>query len=131
MKDTKLSKLIPMFADVKATADEYKAKADEYNKQIKELMCKLPKTKWKDYKVAGYNATYREDVTTTLIEEAVIELLKEKKLAKGIVKKKEYVDTDALESAIYKGEIPKEVLKEMNKCQKSTTKRVLIVKKEK
>lgn len=126
-----LNSIIPLFGEEKAQMDEHKKLSDTYNKQIKALMCRLPETEWKDYSANGYSVTYREDKITTLIEDALISFLKEKNLAKGIVKKKEYVDADALESAIYNGVIPKEVVKEMEKCQKVTTKQILTVKKEK
>lgn len=126
-----LNSIIPLFGEEKAQMDEHKKLSDTYNKQIKALMCRLPEAEWKDYSANGYSVSYREDQTTTLIEDALITLLKEKGLAKGIVKKKEYVDAEALESAMYHGDIPKEVVKEMEKCQKVTTRQVLTIKKEK
>ena len=37
-----------------------------------------------------------------------------------IIKSKEYVDMDALESAIYKGLIPTDVLMKMDSCRETT-----------
>ena len=62
-------------------------------------------------------------------EEKLIEWLKKNNLAKGIVKRREYVDDKALESAIYNHVITEEKVIEMEICKESKTVSVLTVKK--
>ena len=64
-------------------------------------------------------------------EEAIIELLKENKKSAGIVKKKEYIDWDAMEDAIYKGKIDTKLVKEMDKFKTVTETPTLRISKKK
>jgi hypothetical protein len=67
----------------------------------------------------------------TFIEEALIEFLKKNNVASDIVKTKEYVDFDALESAIYHERISPELVKEMASCKETKTTTVLRIKQKK
>ena len=96
--------------------DSYKKLVDSDNKEIKEIM---QENKLPEFIVDDIKATCSVSERTDFIEEALIEKLKEMKV-KGIIKKKEYVDMDALENAIYNGKVN---AGELASCQ--TTKEVV------
>ena len=50
---------------------------------------------------------------------------------RGVVKKKEYVDMDALEKAIYSGKITAEQVLQLDKCKETTSSQRLTIKKNK
>ena len=127
-----LDTLIPQYAENKGLLDDYKKICDEENKQIKELM------EEGSYEAGGWKVTKTVSTRDTVNEEALLSLLQSysdgisKALNKvdsniefidfrklGVIKTKEYVDMDALESAIYKGKVTKEVLLEIDKCRES------------
>lgn len=99
--EEKLSQLLPVYEANKSKMDSYKKLVDKDNKEIKSIMlgAGLREFVVDDIK-ASCSVSERED----FIEEALIAKLKEMKV-RGIVKKKEYVDMDALENAIYHGKI--------------------------
>lgn len=99
--EEKLSQLLPVYEANKSKMDSYKKLVDKDNKEIKTIMlgAGLREFVVDDIK-ASCTVSERED----FIEEALIAKLKEMKV-RGIVKKKEYVDMDALENAIYNGKI--------------------------
>lgn len=99
--EEKLSQLLPVYEANKSKMDSYKKLVDKDNKEIKSIMlgAELREFVVDDIK-ASCSVSERED----FIEEALIAKLKEMKV-RGIVKKKEYVDMDALENAIYNGKI--------------------------
>lgn len=99
--EEKLSQLLPIYEANKSKMDSYKKLVDKDNKEIKSIMlgAGLREFVVDDIK-ASCSVSERED----FIEEALIAKLKEMKVP-GIVKKKEYVDMDALENAIYNGKI--------------------------
>ncbi len=99
--EEKLSQLLPVYEANKSKMDSYKKLVDKDNKEIKSIMlgAGLREFVVDDIK-ASCSVSERED----FIEEALIAKLKEMKVP-GIVKKKEYVDMDALENAIYNGKI--------------------------
>ena len=116
-----LDNLIPQYAENKAMLDDYKKICDTENKQIKELM------EEGTYEAGGYKATKSITTRETMNEDKLLELL----IAKGykdttVIKQKYFVDMDALESAIYSGQIPKEDLLAIDKCRE--TKEVITLK---
>jgi hypothetical protein len=117
--EEKLSQLLPVYEANKSKMDSYKKLVDKDNKEIKSIMlgAGLREFVVDDIK-ASCSVSERED----FIEEALIAKLKEMKV-RGIVKKKEYVDMDALENAIYNGKIDAAVLAD---CQ--TKKEVVTLK---
>lgn len=96
-----LSSLLPAYAERKAEMDSIKKIVDVENKEIKELM---KEAKLDEFEAGGFKAVYSVSERPEFIEEALIEKLKDMKV-RGIVKKKEYVDMEALENAIYHGKI--------------------------
>ena len=99
--EEKLEQLIPHYQLNKSEMDSYKKIVDKDNKKIKEIMLssQLP-----EFIVGDIKATCSVSVREDFIEEALIEKLKEMKVD-GVIKMKEYVDMDALENAIYNGEL--------------------------
>jgi hypothetical protein len=99
--EEKLSQLLPVYEANKSKMDSYKKLVDKDNKEIKSIMLGAGLREFivDDIK-ASCSVSERED----FIEEALIAKLKEMKVP-GIVKKKEYVDMDALENAIYNGKV--------------------------
>lgn len=109
-----------------------KKEVDSKNKNIKMLMQDLI-TENEDGKryvrTGSYQATLSSQDRSTINEDRLIEWLKTHKLGKGIIKKKEYVDSDALENAIYNGVIPQDLVADMNSCKDIRIISVLTVKK--
>lgn len=113
-----LKELIDNYIVDKSKESEIKARTSEENKQIKEQFTKL-----KINSYSGENGTVKmsEEKHESFIEEDLIAFLKDNGYANNIVKTKEYVDFDALESAIYHEEIPINVQKDMSKCKSVNT----------
>lgn len=99
--EEKLSQLLPVYESNKSKMDSYKKLVDRDNKEIKSIMLGAG---LKEFVVDDIKATCSVSERQDFIEEALIAKLKEMKVP-GVVKKKEYVDMDALENAIYNGKI--------------------------
>lgn len=99
--EEKLQELIPHYQLNKSEMDSYKKVVDKDNKEIKMIMLEsqLP-----EFIVGDIKATCSVSERQDFIEEALIEKLKEMNV-EGVIKMKEYVDMDALENAIYNGEL--------------------------
>ena len=111
----KLDTLIPQYAENKNMLDDYKKICDKENKQIKELMTD------DTYEAGGYKATKSVQTRESLNEDRLLAIASQHRVFRdiGIIKTKEYVDMEALESAIYKGMLDKEALMEIDKCRES------------
>lgn len=97
-----LAELLPNFFGVHAQVSKLKKQDAELNTNIKNLMkeYKLP-----EFVADGYKATYSTSSRDSFVEDRLIATLKKHKLGKGLIKKREYVDMDALEDALYKGKL--------------------------
>ena len=114
IKAVSLDTLIPQYAENKGLLDDYKKICDEENKQIKELM------EEGSYEVGGWKATKSVTTRDSMNEEKLLDVLKKSGFTQtSIIKTKEYVDMDELESAIYNGLIEKDVLMKIDKCRES------------
>lgn len=122
--------------------DDYGSKNDELNslkkvveaknKDIKGIMLDLIQCDEKGNRcvmTGAYQATLAMRDRSTINEERLIAWLKAHKLGTGIIKKKEYVDSDALENAIYNGVIPQELVADMDTCKDVNMVPTLTVKK--
>ena len=98
----KLQELVSHYYLNKNEADSYKKIAEKDNAAIKEIMLQehLPEITTAD----GIKATCSISEKESFVEDALIEKIKSLGV-KGIVKKKEYVDMEALENAIYNGKL--------------------------
>lgn len=124
-KMTDLDSLIPQYFTVNSELNTYKKHRDIINADIKAIMGDhaLP-----NYIAGDYKATLSISDTVTMDEDILLDILhKHPTLAFFCVKTKEYVDFDALESLIYKGEIGEDILLEMDRAKKTTTKETLRV----
>jgi F0F1-type ATP synthase epsilon subunit len=121
----KVQELIPIYKLNKSEADSYKKLSDKYNAEIKAIMVEngLTEVSTDDVKI-----TCGKQVRQSFIEESLIETLKKLKV-KNVIKKKEYVDMDALENAIYNGEINAASLAPCQSTQEVITLRLSAVKK--
>lgn len=127
---SELSKIISSYITNKDLEKEYKDLASTENTRIKAIMEELDISECED--AEGNNvAKVTEQKKETFIEERLIQFLKDNGYAKDIVKTKEYVDMDALESAIYHEVIPESVVKEMADCKETKITKVLRISKKK
>ena len=110
-----LKKQIDEYGRLKAMADAYKKDADACNKKIKALMAKdnLEEECGEQYKVIYYVQNKQ-----SLNEEKALDILKRAGVTK-CVKTVEVLDSDALESMLYNGELPNEVVTELATCRSS------------
>lgn len=109
-----LDTLIPQYAENKSLLDDYKKICENENKQIKEMM------EEGSYEAGGYKATKTISTRDSMNEDKLLEVLKKAGFTQtSIIKTKEYIDMDELESAIYNGLIEKDILMEIDKCRES------------
>ena len=117
-----LEELIPLYGEQNTNCNSLKKVVADLNNKLKEAI-KESKQENTDIKVAGWKCTLTVTEETKVNEEKLIEVLKNNNI--DVIKTKEYVDFDALEKLIYSGDVPKEVLLEMDKCNETSTKEVL------
>lgn len=118
--EEKLQELIPRYQLNKSEMDSYKKIVDKDNKEIKSIMLGAG---FREFVVDDIKATCSVSEREDFIEEALIAKLKKMKVP-GIVKKKEYVDMDALENAIYNGKIDAATLADCQTKKEVVTLRV-------
>jgi hypothetical protein len=120
--------IIESYIGNKEKEDEYKKKASAENTQIKSIMKELDIV---SCETSLGTAKITDQKRETFIEDALIQYLKDNNVADDIIKTKEYVDFDALESAIYNERIPEDIVKGMSKCKEVKTVSVLRISKNK
>lgn len=110
-----LNDLIDKYGFNKYELDSYKALCDESNKQIKEMMAEA---NLKNYNTDRYKVTYIVSERTSINEAMLIGVIHSNNIpdSLGIIKTREYIDEDALESAIYNGEISDDVMAQIAEC---------------
>lgn len=99
--EERLTELLPIYYTQKSEMDSIKKVVDKKNAEIKALM---RESNLSEFVVGDIKATCSVSERESFIEEALIEKLKEMNVD-GVIKMKEYVDMDALENAIYNGEL--------------------------
>jgi hypothetical protein len=82
-----------------------------------------------NYDTADSSVSVQIRSSVSFDEELLIDYLKSSGLSRGLVKRKEYVDFDALESAIYRGKLSEEQIKELDKFKIEKTTSALVIKK--
>lgn len=109
---TDITEIIDSYIANKGEADRYGKLAKSENEEIKRRM----NDDGIDY-CEGTSGAVKISVQTkeTFREEELIAFLKEVGASRGIVKKKEYIDFDALESAIYHSKISEDTVREMDR----------------
>lgn len=128
----KLDELVKAYALNKSEVDDLKKVCDKQNAEIKKLMSSNELPKWE---VGDYTATYTVRASRTTDEDKMLEILKADWIKQNgsmecpYIKTKEYLDTDALEDAIFRGELSKELLADLNSCSTIKSVPTLTVKK--
>jgi hypothetical protein len=123
--EERLTELLPIYHMQKSEMDSIKKVVDKENAEIKTLM---RASNLSEFVAGDIKATCSVSERQDFIEEALIEKLKEMKV-RGIIKKKEYVDMDALENAIYNGKVDAAALASCQTTKEVVTLRVSKVKK--
>jgi len=115
--------------------DDYvvaKMKEQEAGKVTKVLGPQIKKYLAEDnltnYDTANSSVSVQIRSSVNFDEELLIDYLKSSGLSRGLVKRKEYVDFDALESAIYRGKLSEEQIKELDKFKIERTTSALVIK---
>lgn len=111
---TKLSSLVKDYLVNKEREKEFKDAASIQNTQIKVMMAELDIS---EFETDIGKVILSDRKTEDFNEPKLIEFLKSRNIADGIIKTKEYVDFDALESAIYHDKITGDNLKDMESCK--------------
>lgn len=109
-----LNTLIPQYAMNKSELDDYKKICEKENAQIKSIMADFA---LQHFEAGGYKASYSVSTRESMNEELLLQIAHKNHIEDLIVKTKEYIDFDALESAIYNGIISEDVLLEMDKAK--------------
>lgn len=99
--EVELKELIPQFYANDKEQKRYASAAEKEKAKIKKLMLGA---NIRDFNVDNIVAACTTSTREKMNEDALIPYLKKKKI-KGIIKKKEYVDMEVLESAIFNGNI--------------------------
>ena len=122
----KLKHLVNDYLVNKEREKEFKDAASIQNTQIKVIMSELD---IKEFESDNGKVVLSDRKTEDFNEERLIKFLKERGLESDIIKTKEYVDFDALESAIYHDKISGDNLKDMNSCKDVKVTQVLRINK--
>ena len=96
---SKLDDLIPLYYEHNELVKKHKKVADKANKEIKKIMAEQGIT---EFATNGLIATVSVSERVDLMEDVLMEKIKELGI-KGIIKTREYIDMDALETALYNG----------------------------
>jgi hypothetical protein len=96
---SKLDELIPLYYEHNELVKKHKKVADKANKEIKKIMVEQGIT---EFATHGLIAKVSVSERVDLMEDVLIEKIKELGI-KGIIKTREYIDMDALETALYNG----------------------------
>lgn len=118
-KQVQLSNLVAMYGNNKSKFDTLKKECDVQNAEIKTLMSELNCT---EYTSGGYTAKYSIQHRESMNEDKLLELLSEDYqyyLDLGIIKQKDYIDSDMLEDAIYHNKIDKDTILKMDLCRET------------
>lgn len=122
-----LKSTINHYADRNKLFNSIKKECDGLKSDIKTAMSEM---KLADFDTGDYVATVSTVTKESFDEELLVNFVKSLGI-RGAVKKKEYVDMDILEKAIYNGRVSQEQLIEMEKCKNSTSYQTLRITKNK
>lgn len=108
-----LGKLIDDYGRLKAMADSYKKEAEDCNKLIK---TRMKMEDLEEEKGSTYRVNYYVQKRESMNEDRALEILKKAGINR-CVKTLEVLDSDELEKMLYNGEIPANVINELNTCR--------------
>lgn len=130
-----LQKLIPEYGLNKSKADELKAVLDDGNKEIKRICKELSVD---SMEVEGWTMSYKVVTKQSVNEDKMLDILKtywsthNGSMECPYIKKKEYVDIDALENEIFTGNLTdKDILLKIKNCYTDKQEERLTIKKAK
>lgn len=113
--EKQLDELIPIYAANKLELDSYTKLCKDENSQIKKLMAELNTEYEGKYATGKYKASYSISKRETMNEDILLDIAHKYNIE--VIKTKEYIDYDKLESLIYNGNLSKDILLEMNKAK--------------
>lgn len=122
-----LKSTINHYANQNKLFNSIKNECDDLKSNIKTAMSEMKLT---DFNTGDYIATISTVTKESFDEELLVNFVKGLGI-RGAVKKKEYVDMDVLEKAIYNGRVSQEQLIEMERCKNSTSYQTLRITKNK
>lgn len=106
--------MIQLYVDAKIELDERKKVADKYNKELKDL---LQSSDMSEYSNDRYKIKLVTSERSSMDEDLLLkELINLKDKFPGLIKSKEYVDMDELESLMYANDLDDETLQKIDKC---------------
>jgi hypothetical protein len=111
-----LEDLIPKYYEDKSSMDTLKKVCDAENSQIKDL---LREQGIDTYEANGYKAKRTVSCRESLNEERLLEVIRKHGI-EGVIKTKEYVDMDELESYLYNHESTTELATDLASCKTTT-----------
>ena len=120
-EEVNLEELITKYADDKEQLDSWKKVCDEENSKIKDVMvkddalCTEGGKKWVK-QCGSVIATVTMKKKETVNEDKLLSIIQLMGIP-GIIKTKEYVDMEALEAAMYRGELNKDQLLQLDTCR--------------
>ena len=128
--------------ELKELVDSYAQHNEDYNtlkkivdKEGKEIKERFALEDISEMQGDGFKVSVSIRTTETLLEDKLLVLLKnsdiDQDVLSKVVKTKEYIDMDALESAIYKGDITENVVATFDVCREVKETQVLKVTRDK
>lgn len=125
-------KIVSVYVENKEHLDSLKKMCDADNKEIKKMLPTLVEEqdgKWVYDTPDGIKVTVNTTKKESLNEEKLLEVIKKSGIeVDGLVKTKEYVDLDVLETAMYAQLIGHDLMLEIDKCREVKETQVLTVK---
>ena len=131
-----------IMVELKELVDSYAQHNEDYNtlkkivdKEGKEIKERFALEDISEMQGDGFKVSVSIRTTETLLEDKLLVLLKnsdiDQDVLSKVVKTKEYIDMDALESAIYKGDITENVVATFDVCREVKETQVLKVTRDK
>ena len=114
--ENELDTLVPSYALNKIDLDACKKLCDSQNARIKQLMLEAGET---SHEADGFVAKRVVTTKETMNEERLLTLAKKHGVT-DLIKTKEYIDIDALESRLYNGKLSQDFVAELASCKSST-----------
>lgn len=121
-----LEELIPLYGQQNTECNALTKQVKELNGKLKEAIKKQSKEN-QDIVVEGWKCKLTVEYKSDMNEERLLEFVKKYNIP--VVKQKEYIDFEMLEDLIYKEQVPKDVVLEMNSCMDKNIKEVLRISK--
>lgn len=104
--------LVDEYAKNKKAFDELKKVCEEQNKELKSLMKELDLA---DCSTKDWYVKLGQQKRESMNEDMLLDIAHKNNLQ--IIKVKECIDYDSLENLLYKGEIAKDIIREINKAR--------------